>query len=679
MNKYLFAAFIATAISAGASGAVRVTAIPVGERPMHNPMKANTYETADVVLRENFSNWTEGTEENPDFDNPVAGYEVQYIDSDLTEGKGLWSGSQVYSAGGACLLGSADPTVYAQITTPRGDYSGSVTVTFYAKSYKLDTDYSDGTSVNMGLYSDSGMQFEVKGTEGEYIAAHNLTPQLVIYPHFGWYKVTVEFDNYTACNDAALSFFSAQGLLLDDIEVTTSGDKFIAAPVMDGVTDVTETSFTVNFQPVRKAANFYTYLFELRGYDEESGEPIYMPVPDPELYNGLVEDLGEEISYEEYWQLYEGIEDLDSQWYREYPYCNYGRVQYSENPSFTFSGLDPEKQYYYAVRSRYMFTFSPLDIVPMTQIATPEVEEAIDITENSFTAQWSPIVKADSYAVNLYGVNRVNEDTEDFIIFEEDFERVSEWTEAEDIYYPDVLDPEGGINMDDLTSTPGWDAPLEHIRLVNGILGFDGQPNWWSTPWLSTPDLYVAGSDKITVSLRALFLEDNSEFLIEFAGVNYTGGTTSDVFEKQFELPTNGYDVAKLRFSGTIFIDYIEISQNLSEGDFTYTYMGSAETEKPQYVFTGIDVDRFDMYAYSAVAIKGEGESAIFSQPSERMIVNLKTGESFTGLTSVDMAASGDVVETERYTIDGRRIEAPVKGLNIIRMSDGSVRKIMVR
>lgn len=36
-----------------------------------------------------------------------------------------------------------------------------------------------------------------------------------------------------------------------------------------------------------------------------------------------------------------------------------------------------------------------------------------------------------------------------------------------------------------------------------------------------------------------------------------------------------------------------------------------------------------------------------------------------------------DAVPTEYYTIDGLRIDAPVKGLNIIRMSDGSIRKMI--
>lgn len=35
--------------------------------------------------------------------------------------------------------------------------------------------------------------------------------------------------------------------------------------------------------------------------------------------------------------------------------------------------------------------------------------------------------------------------------------------------------------------------------------------------------------------------------------------------------------------------------------------------------------------------------------------------------------------EIERYSIDGRRIDKPERGLNVVRMSDGTVRKVMVK
>ena len=41
--------------------------------------------------------------------------------------------------------------------------------------------------------------------------------------------------------------------------------------------------------------------------------------------------------------------------------------------------------------------------------------------------------------------------------------------------------------------------------------------------------------------------------------------------------------------------------------------------------------------------------------------------------------APGRLSEAARYGIDGRRLGAPSKGLNIVRLSDGSVRKVIVR
>ena len=40
---------------------------------------------------------------------------------------------------------------------------------------------------------------------------------------------------------------------------------------------------------------------------------------------------------------------------------------------------------------------------------------------------------------------------------------------------------------------------------------------------------------------------------------------------------------------------------------------------------------------------------------------------------------SGKAVETERYTLGGVRISSPVRGVNIVKMSDGTVRKVYVK
>lgn len=46
--------------------------------------------------------------------------------------------------------------------------------------------------------------------------------------------------------------------------------------------------------------------------------------------------------------------------------------------------------------------------------------------------------------------------------------------------------------------------------------------------------------------------------------------------------------------------------------------------------------------------------------------------------SSVEELSSTEPIETERYDVYGRRIDTPTSGVNIIRMSDGSVRKVIV-
>ena len=48
-----------------------------------------------------------------------------------------------------------------------------------------------------------------------------------------------------------------------------------------------------------------------------------------------------------------------------------------------------------------------------------------------------------------------------------------------------------------------------------------------------------------------------------------------------------------------------------------------------------------------------------------------------TGINNVENAS--DIYEVARYTVDGKRIAAPQKGVNIVRMSDGSTRNVVVK
>lgn len=56
-----------------------------------------------------------------------------------------------------------------------------------------------------------------------------------------------------------------------------------------------------------------------------------------------------------------------------------------------------------------------------------------------------------------------------------------------------------------------------------------------------------------------------------------------------------------------------------------------------------------------------------------------KLGESITAGIEAPITDKGTGVEVERYTVDGRKISKPVKGLNIVKMSDGRTIKVIVK
>ena len=66
-------------------------------------------------------------------------------------------------------------------------------------------------------------------------------------------------------------------------------------------------------------------------------------------------------------------------------------------------------------------------------------------------------------------------------------------------------------------------------------------------------------------------------------------------------------------------------------------------------------------------AVYGSGESAY---SNEAVLTT-------TGVVRPD--TDTPAVEDARYSIDGRLLDKPERGINIVRMSDGSIRKVVVR
>lgn len=704
MKKSLLTAGLALLLC-GSASAFKVTVTPLGEKPSGYTQKASAVSKADIIVNEDFSAFIGGETLDPDkWGERLCSHASEEIDPSLTHGA-QWTGNSVRMAGGCAGLWNINPQVPAYINTPKMDYSGSVTVTFLAKSLLAEWEEEDengemkkwhltSTALMVRMRSDDHDSKFDFGSDSENDGTRNLET-CPLYPNQGWCEVKIEFDNYSAYNDAYLQIACSGHLLVDDMRITASVDKFIAEPVFKGFTEATDNSFTISFEPVRKAFNYYTYLYELAGQDE-NGNPVYKTVVI--LENLFTPEQLEQIAamgmtVQEYLeamakQMGMTYEEVLEMFVLDKPYNNLGIVDHKEGTklyTYTYTNLDPEKQYYFDIRSHYYMTFSPENIRPVEVVGTPKNLEATEISKTGFTANWSPITQCDGYTVDLYGVNVVEEDEDNFIIFEEDFDATEQLTDATDIANPDTPGEGSDITFDDLTSSPGWTfGNDDYILLVKGKAGLGvGAGIRYE---LTSPTIYVAGADKATLSISVESTVTDYELRIRFAGQVYSLPVSGNKFEGEFELPTFGLRETDFSISGPgeapIFIDYFSVSQPLRKGAMTFTWLGREETGKEtlSHTFSDLDADRFGFYGFSANAFRGEGKKRLSSFDGERMIVDLNNGTSSSQFAETsDMPVAAEVVEIARYTLDGRRVDAPVKGINIVRYSDGSVRKTMVK
>ena len=98
-----------------------------------------------------------------------------------------------------------------------------------------------------------------------------------------------------------------------------------------------------------------------------------------------------------------------------------------------------------------------------------------------------------------------------------------------------------------------------------------------------------------------------------------------------------------------------------------------SKIEKPH------EIDRFLNSTYaSAILYVPKGTKALYeSTDGWKLFFNIQEGDPTTGIVST----KNDInkVEVSRYDIKGQRLNAPRKGINIVRYSDGTTEKIVVR
>ena len=98
---------------------------------------------------------------------------------------------------------------------------------------------------------------------------------------------------------------------------------------------------------------------------------------------------------------------------------------------------------------------------------------------------------------------------------------------------------------------------------------------------------------------------------------------------------------------------------------------GEAQTDKTSFRLSDYPIVQ-DKQQLNVIAVLLDTQSG--------KVVNACKGKVATDKTAIrTQPATAKVVEVARYTVDGRRVQAPVKGLNIVHYSDGSVVKCILR
>ena len=108
------------------------------------------------------------------------------------------------------------------------------------------------------------------------------------------------------------------------------------------------------------------------------------------------------------------------------------------------------------------------------------------------------------------------------------------------------------------------------------------------------------------------------------------------------------------------------------------------------YIKTPIEADKIQSHEY---VFRNISHKRVIQDKSKLnvcvLLINMKTGQienaakrrisdaKTTGISSSSQRKSA-AAETARYTLEGRRIQTSQKGVNIVKYSDGSVRKEMV-
>lgn len=315
---------------------------------------------------------------------------------------------------------------------------------------------------------------------------------------------------------------------------------------------------------------------------------------------------------------------------------------------------------------------------------------ATDITAAGFTANWEPLGHATDYKVDVYTQITAKQDMKDVVIITEDFNAITEGTvENPGTTWQSPLD----FGAEGMAST-GWSATQP--AWANGMAGTTGTNYWMGTAGLVlSPVLDLTCTKGGVINVEATVVTTVADF------VNNSGETEKEgifamvmtsIWDQQaitagfaeaeqvgenkvkIQIPVpadaamNNVMVAFMNKSGTpFFVDDVKIMVDLKAGQSVGAPFCS-KTAKNETSCTIGGINPAVDYSYAVTASTVNYFTPYSSEASEPVVV--KTSEASIKEITTEAAGNGAV-----YDLQGRRLSAPVRGINIT--TDG--RKFLVR
>ena len=196
------------------------------------PMKAEG--TDIVVLSEDFSRFTSGSEDAPDMNTVIT--DGSNVIPDYTN-TGGWYGTDIYQAGGCCFLSTG---YQSSIMTPFIDLSadnGNFNVEFSCRA-------QSGQAI-VNIYSQT-----MYGFPERRFASCNET----------WQTITIPFRELGG-RESSIQIYADVPIFIDNIRITQKDNPEISRPAVMDATNVTETEFTANWIAVNKATSYLLDVF----------------------------------------------------------------------------------------------------------------------------------------------------------------------------------------------------------------------------------------------------------------------------------------------------------------------------------------------------------------------------------------------------------------------------------